>query len=204
MSLQPIQPPPNPGQAYQISSQPSTTASATIPPSDKTIVISEKRVWTKEEGEMLLDLYEEYRDRFKNPGVRKNLLWAEICAAINNKLHSGFSPDRCHQKLRNFKNDFQKIIMLEKKDCRHFDRLHRIFLQSSNKPLQNPADLKRKLSQLAGPKTSGKESGTPEKRPKTILPDFRSKKLKAASTPKATNSQKTAMTKQGNYKKPSV
>ena len=142
-------------------------------------VVVEKHVWTKEEGEMLLDLYDANRDQFKNPGVRKIGVWADIAKTINIKFGSEFSAEQCHQKLRNFKNDFHKVMMLEKKDCRHFERLHRIFLQSAVKPTQSPAALKRKLTQLAGskpvntampPNQKKRCVSFPNFRPRTILP----------------------------------
>ena len=120
--------------------------------------VVDKHVWTKEESEMLLDMYEANRDNFRNPGIRKIGVWANIAKIINLKFGSEFSAQQCHQKLRNFKNDFHKVMMLEKKDCRHFERLHRLFLQSAAKPSQSPAALKRKLTQLAGSKP-GNASG---------------------------------------------
>ena len=141
----------------------------------------DKRVWSIKQGEMLLDLYESNKEKFKDPSVKKMRIWGDICEAINDTTTGDFTPDQCHQKLRNFKNDFQKVIMLEKKDCRHFERLHKIFLQSAKKPLQNPEALKRKLGQLAGPKAPGSENGASEKRPRVSLPDFRSRKTKNVS-----------------------
>eukprot|EP00794_Sanderia_malayensis_P018924 gene18924-20828_t len=137
----------------------------------------EKRVWSTEEGEMLLDMYEANKDRFKDPSVRKMGIWREICQAINQRFNADFTPERCHQKLRNFKNDFQKVIMLEKRDCRHFDRLHKIFLKSLDKPLQSPAALKRRLTQLARPttKSKGQKADVPEKKRRTVFPGFKSK-----------------------------
>ena len=151
-------------------------------------LIVEKHVWSKEQAEMLLDLYDENRDKFKNPAVRKIGIWGDIATEINTKFGTEFSAEQCHQKLRNFKNDFQKVMMLEKKDCRHFERLHRIFLQSAVKPSQSPAALKRKLSQLAGPKNAG--TNTPsEKKRRINLPDFRSRSLARNNQ---TNVQRTA------------
>lgn len=136
-------------------------------------VVLEKHVWTKEEGEMLLDLYDENRERFKTPGIRKIGIWAEIAKSINSRFGSEFSGEQCHQKLRNFKNDFHKVMMLEKKDCRHFERLHRIFLQSATKPSQSPAALKRKLTQLAGSKLGNTaDGGSTQKKQCISLPNF--------------------------------
>ncbi|XP_065064591.1 uncharacterized protein LOC135690841 [Rhopilema esculentum] len=156
-------------------------------------LIVEKHVWSKEQAEMLLDLYDENRDKFKNPAVRKIGIWGDIATEINTKFGTEFSAEQCHQKLRNFKNDFQKVMMLEKKDCRHFERLHRIFLQSAVKPSQSPAALKRKLSQLAGPKNGGTNIPSEKKR-RLSLPDFRSRSLARNNR---THVQRTANKKTG-------
>ena len=157
-----------------------------------TNVVVEKHVWSKEEGETLLDMYDENRDKFKNPAVRKIGIWADIAKTINSKFGSDFTAEQCHQKLRNFKNDFQKVMMLEKKDCRHFERLHRIFLQSALRPSQSPAALKRKLTQLAGTKpedlkpNSGNQNTNPKRR-RVSFPDFRSRPI--LPKPQANHSQ---------------
>eukprot|EP00112_Aurelia_sp_Birch-Aquarium-sp1_P021106 Seg56.2 transcript_id=Seg56.2/GoldUCD/mRNA.D3Y31 product="hypothetical protein" protein_id=Seg56.2/GoldUCD/D3Y31 len=169
---------------------PKTNSSVVTP----TNVVIEKHVWSKEEGETLLDLYDENKEKFKNPAVRKIGIWADIAKTINSKFGSDFTAEQCHQKLRNFKNDFQKVMMLEKKDCRHFERLHRIFLQSALRPSQSPAALKRKLTQLAGTKPedlkadSGNQNTNPKRR-RVSFPDFRSRPI--LPKPQGNHSQNT-------------
>lgn len=110
-----------------------------VPPSPSTTPPEDKHVWTKQEVELLLDLYETYKEQLKDPRVRKTKIWEDIAQIIRDRLESDVNGCQCNQKFRNLKADFQKVVEHNgrpgtfKRVCKYYDRLASIL----NYPLQH-------------------------------------------------------------------
>ena len=107
----------------------SESSKSTTPPSPASSPPDDKHVWTKSEIELLLDLYEGYKDQLKDPRVRKTKVWDDVARIIREKLESDVTGCQCNQKFRNLKADFQKVLDHNgrpgnfKRVCKYYDRL---------------------------------------------------------------------------------
>jgi len=107
----------------------SESSKSTTPPSPTTTPPDDKHVWSKSEIELLLDLYDTYKDQLKDPRVRKTKVWDDVARVIREKLDSDVTGCQCNQKFRNLKADFQKVLDHNgrpgnfKRVCKYYDRL---------------------------------------------------------------------------------
>uniref|UniRef100_A0A7M5VGN6 Myb-like domain-containing protein n=1 Tax=Clytia hemisphaerica TaxID=252671 RepID=A0A7M5VGN6_9CNID len=110
----------------------SESSKSTTPPSPSTSPPEDKHVWSKGEIELLLDLYESYKDQLKDPRVRKTKVWDDVARIIREKVDSDVTGCQCNQKFRNLKADFQKVLDHNgrpgnfKRVCKYYDRLANI------------------------------------------------------------------------------
>jgi len=94
--------------------------------------IDDKHIWTKQEVELLLDLYEEHKIKLQDPRVRKTKVWEDIAKQIHDKLDADVNGCQCNQKFRNMKADYQKVVEHNarsgsfRKTCKYFDRLEKL------------------------------------------------------------------------------
>lgn len=125
----------------------SESSKSTTPPSPATSPPEDKHVWSKSEIELLLDLYESYKDQLKDPRVRKTKVWDDVARIIREKLDSDVTGCQCNQKFRNLKADFQKVLDHNgrpgnfKRVCKYYDRLANILsyqAQGRGYPLPHP------------------------------------------------------------------
>ena len=125
----------------------SESSKSTTPPSPATSPPEDKHVWSKSEIELLLDLYESYKDQLKDPRVRKTKVWDDVARIIREKVDSDVTGCQCNQKFRNLKADFQKVLDHNgrpgnfKRVCKYYDRLANILsyqAQGRGYPLPHP------------------------------------------------------------------
>ena len=125
----------------------SESSKSTTPPSPATSPPEDKHVWSKGEIELLLDLYESYKEQLKDPRVRKTKVWDDVARIIREKLDSDVTGCQCNQKFRNLKADFQKVLDHNgrpgnfKRVCKYYDRLANILsyqAQGRGYPLPHP------------------------------------------------------------------
>jgi len=94
--------------------------------------IEDKHIWTKQEVELLLDLYEEHKSKLQDPRVRKTKVWDDIAKQIHDKLETDVNGCQCNQKFRNMKADYQKVVEHNaragsfRKTCKYYDRLEKL------------------------------------------------------------------------------
>lgn len=94
--------------------------------------VEDKHIWTKQEIELLLDLYEEYKSKLQDPRVRKTKVWDDIARQIHDKLEADVNGCQCNQKFRNMKADYQKVVEHNaragsfRKTCKYYDRLEKL------------------------------------------------------------------------------
>ena len=99
------------------------------PPSPSTTPPEDKHVWSKAEVELLLDMYETYKEQLKDPRVRKTKVWEDVARVLQERLDSDVNGCQCNQKFRNLKADFQKVMEHNgrpgnfKRVCKYYDRL---------------------------------------------------------------------------------
>lgn len=103
--------------------------------------IDDKHIWTKQEVELLLDLYEEHKTKLQDPRVRKTKVWDDIAKQIHEKLDADVNGCQCNQKFRNMKADYQKVVEHNtrsdsfRKTCKYFERLEKLLT-----PVSDPGD----------------------------------------------------------------
>ena len=94
--------------------------------------VEDKHIWTKQEVELLLDLYEEHKSKLQDPRVRKTKVWDDIAKHIHEKLDTDVNGCQCNQKFRNMKADYQKVVEHNaragsfRKTCKYYDRLEKL------------------------------------------------------------------------------
>ena len=94
--------------------------------------MDDKHIWTKQEVELLLDLYEEHKVKLQDPRVRKTKVWEDIAKQIHDKLDADVNGCQCNQKFRNMKADYQKVVEHNarsgsfRKTCKYFERLEKL------------------------------------------------------------------------------
>jgi len=94
--------------------------------------LEDKHIWTKQEVELLLDLYEEHKSKLQDPRVRKTKVWDDIAKHIHEKLEADVNGCQCNQKFRNMKADYQKVVEHNaragsfRKTCKYYDRLEKL------------------------------------------------------------------------------
>ncbi|XP_065666348.1 uncharacterized protein LOC100211529 [Hydra vulgaris] len=99
--------------------------------------MDDKHIWTKQEVELLLDLYEEHKIKLQDPRVRKTKVWEDIAKEIHDKLDSDVNGCQCNQKFRNMKADFQKVVEHNsrsgsfRKTCKYYERLEKLLTPMS-------------------------------------------------------------------------
>ncbi|XP_057292859.1 uncharacterized protein LOC130621572 [Hydractinia symbiolongicarpus] len=108
--------------------------------------MDDKHIWTKQEVELLLDLYEEHKSKLQDPRVRKTKVWDDIAKQIHEKLDADVNGCQCNQKFRNMKADYQKVIEHNarsgsfRKTCKYYDRLEKLLT-----PVSEPDKLKEEM-----------------------------------------------------------
>ena len=122
--------------------------------------IDDKHIWTKQEVELLLDLYEEHKSKLQDPRVRKTKVWDDIAKQIQEKLDADVNGCQCNQKFRNMKADYQKVVEHNtrsdsfRKTCKYFERLEKLLTP----PVNEAAD-KMKMDSVGGEGGGGSGGG---------------------------------------------
>ena len=94
--------------------------------------IEDKHIWTKQEIDLLLHLYEEHLIKLQDPRVRRTKVWEDIAKQIQEKLDSDVNGCQCNQKFRNMKADYQKVLEHNsrsgsfRKTCKYYERLEKL------------------------------------------------------------------------------
>ena len=136
--------PPNIDKAPSFVVRQLSESKSTTPPSPSSTPPDDKHVWSKSEIELLLDLYETYKDQLKDPRVRKTKVWDDVARIIREKLDSDVTGCQCNQKFRNLKADFQKVLDHNgrpgnfKRVCKYYDRLASILSYQGQPPRGYP------------------------------------------------------------------
>lgn len=129
-------------------------SNGTAPPSPSTTPPEDKHVWSKGEVELLLDLYETYKDQLKDPRVRKTKVWEDVARIIRERLDSDVNGCQCNQKFRNLKADFQKVLEHNgrpgnfKRVCKYYERLASILNYSGNPNFMHPNSMYQNNAEL--------------------------------------------------------
>lgn len=132
--------PPNIDKAPSFVVRQLSESKSNTPPSPSTTPPDDKHVWSKAEIELLLDLYETYKDQLKDPRVRKTKVWDDVARIIREKVDSDVTGCQCNQKFRNLKADFQKVLDHNgrpgnfKRVCKYYDRLANILSYQGQPP----------------------------------------------------------------------
>lgn len=136
--------PPNIDKAPSFVVRQLSESKSNTPPSPSSTPPDDKHVWSKSEIELLLDLYETYKDQLKDPRVRKTKVWDDVARIIREKLDSDVTGCQCNQKFRNLKADFQKVLDHNgrpgnfKRVCKYYDRLANILSYQGQPPRGYP------------------------------------------------------------------
>lgn len=65
--------------------------------------------WSQKSTKLLVDLYDERKHKFKDPSIRKKMLWAQILEEFERHGICGIDEDFLDRKMRNMKKTFRTI-----------------------------------------------------------------------------------------------
>lgn len=68
-----------------------------------------KYSWTIKSTKLLLELYKERKDKFRDPKIKKKNLWTEILKEMSKNGYTNLTEDALDRKLRNLKKTFRTI-----------------------------------------------------------------------------------------------
>jgi len=74
----------------------------------------EKYSWTTKGTKLLLELYRERKDKFRDPKIKKRNLWTEIASEMSKGGYRYLSEDALDRKLRNLKKTEQLRTIIGK------------------------------------------------------------------------------------------
>ena len=134
--------------------------------------LDDKHIWTKQEVELLLDLYEEHKIKLQDPRVRKTKVWEDIAKMIHDKLDADVNGCQCNQKFRNMKADYQKVVEHNsrsgsfRKTCKYFDRLEKLLTpmneaEKLKEEVENETKYFNGMNYAHGQNGYGNKVGTP-------------------------------------------
>ncbi|XP_019887099.2 uncharacterized protein LOC105278985 isoform X2 [Ooceraea biroi] len=69
----------------------------------------DKQQWTVKATKLLLELYKERKEKFRDPKVKNRNLWTDIVHEMNKKGYKRLNEDILDRKLRNLKKTFRTI-----------------------------------------------------------------------------------------------
>ncbi|XP_030377665.1 uncharacterized protein LOC115626431 [Scaptodrosophila lebanonensis] len=99
--------------------------------------------WNAKSTKLLVELYLERRDRFRDPKHRKRVLWTEIVDEMERAGYKGINEDLCDRKMRNMKKTYRTCKESMRRTGRkrvsweHYETFDELFQhepQSTSKP----------------------------------------------------------------------
>lgn len=76
---------------------------------DPAIENNSRHQWTVKNTKLLLQLYNERKEKFRDPKIKKRKLWIEIANEMDRNGYKDLNEDILDRKLRNLKKTYRTI-----------------------------------------------------------------------------------------------
>lgn len=108
-----------------------------------TDVNKENFSWNNQNTKLLIHLYEERKEKFRDPKVKKKFLWAEIAKEFKKQNYTCVTEDILDRKMRNMKKTYRTIKDNQKLSGRgritweYFETFENIFLDDKTMNIES-------------------------------------------------------------------